>query len=76
VLEGVHESSRSLRNHTYRGTLLGRATGGGESPVPGMRVAPWAQYLSRVGHEKSCLNLGGPPSKAKYVAATDSGEVP
>ena len=22
---------------------------------------------SRAGHEKSCLNLGGPPPKAKYV---------
>jgi hypothetical protein len=69
-------SPRGVRNHMYRGMLLGRATGGGESPVPGMHVAPWVQLLSRVGHEKSCLNLGGPPSKAKYVAATDSGEVP
>jgi hypothetical protein len=33
-------------------------------------------YLSRAGHEKSCLKLGGPPSKAKYETATDSGEVP
>ena len=32
--------------------------------------------LSRTGHEKSCLNLGGPPSKAKYYLLTDSEQVP
>ena len=31
-----------------------------------------SEFLSTVGHEKSCGNLGGPPSKAKYVIATDS----
>ena len=29
-----------------------------------------------MGHEKSCLNLGGPPSKAKYYLLTDSEQVP
>ncbi len=29
-------------------------------------------YLSRAGHEKSCLKLGRPRSKAKYETATDS----
>ena len=33
-------------------------------------------YLSRTGHEKSCLNPGGPPSKAKYYPETDSVPVP
>ena len=32
--------------------------------------------LSRAGHEKPCLKLGGPPSKAKYELMTDSAEVP
>ncbi len=32
--------------------------------------------LSKAGHVKSCLNLGGPPSKAKYEQMTDSAEVP
>ena len=32
------------------------------------------RYLSTVGHGKSCRNLGGPPSKAKDVIATDSAE--
>jgi hypothetical protein len=56
--------------------LLGRATGEGESPVHEMREVSLAKNLSTVGHEKSRGNLGGPPSKAKYVVATDSEEVP
>ena len=36
----------------------------------------WGEYLSTVGHEESCWNPGGPSSKAEYVAATDSAEVP
>jgi hypothetical protein len=31
---------------------------------------------SRAGHEKSCLNMGGPSSKAKYSWETDSELVP
>ena len=27
---------------------------------------------SRAGHVKSCLNMGGPSSKAKYSLPTDS----
>jgi hypothetical protein len=30
--------------------------------------------LSRAGHVKSCLNMGGPSSKAKYSLPTDKGE--
>ena len=33
-------------------------------------------YLSRAGHVKSGLKLGGPPSKAKYSLMTDSEPVP
>ena len=36
----------------------------------------WASILSRMGHVKPCLNLGGPPSKAKYYLLTDSVQVP
>ncbi len=49
-----------------RGRLLGRATEEGESPVLKIDKATLVKNLSRAGHEKSCLNLGGPPSKAKY----------
>ena len=31
--------------------------------------------LSMAGHEESCLNLPGPPGKAKYSQETDSGPV-
>ena len=31
---------------------------------------------SRAGHEKPCLKLGGPSSKAKYAVMTDSELVP
>lgn len=31
-------------------------------------------FLSRTGHEKPCLKLGRPLSKAKYYKATDSEE--
>ncbi len=34
----------------------------GDSPV---RVGKH-EDLSKAGHEKSCLNMGGPPSKPKY----------
>ena len=69
-------SPRGVTNRLYSGTPLGRATGGGESPVHEMQAAPWAGHLSTVGHGKSCGKLGGPPSKAKYETATDSEEVP
>jgi hypothetical protein len=44
----------------------------GDSPV---RVL-MNKDMSRAGHVKSCLNMGGPPSKPKYSLATDSEQVP
>ena len=37
----------------------------GDSPV-GERQGTPGVLLSTTGHEESCGNLGGPPSKAKY----------
>ena len=51
---------------------LGRCTVGGDSPVQVDNVV----LLSRAGHEKSCLNMGRPLSKAKYYWLTDSEQVP
>ena len=34
------------------------------------------KYSSKAGHVKSCLNMGGPPSKPKYYSVTDSELVP
>ena len=36
-----------------------------KAPYPKSNVHTCIRFLSRVGHEKSGLNLGGPPSKAK-----------
>ena len=32
--------------------------------------------MSKTGHVKSCLNMGGPSSKPKYSLTTDSEQVP
>ena len=48
---------------------------GSESLVPENKNE-MLSILSRTGHEKPCLNLGGPPSKAKYSLLTDSEQVP
>ena len=46
----------------------------GDSPV----IEKWLGGVtkSRTGHVKSCLNMGGPSSKAKYSLPTDSERVP
>ena len=44
----------------------------GDSPVHEAR----SHVLSRAEHVKFCLNMGGPPSKAKYSLLTDSEPVP
>jgi len=51
---------------------LGSVAIAGDSPV---FEARW-DVLSRAGHVKSCLKIGGPPSKAKYSLLTDSEPVP
>ena len=45
---------------------LGRRTVEGESPVNESMYVIAAVIPSSVGHEESCVKLGGPPSKAKY----------
>ena len=40
------------------------------------KVIQASSILSRTEHVKFCLNLGGPPSKAKYYLLTDSEQVP
>jgi hypothetical protein len=44
----------------------------GDSPV----LVNQHKSSSKAGHEKSCLNMGGPPSKPKYSYVTDSEQVP
>ena len=54
---------------------LGRLAKKGDSPVS-EKTEKRDRYLSKTGHGKSGLNLGGPPSKAKYSSMTDSEPVP
>ena len=54
---------------------MGRPAKEGDSPVFESGSGP-RDFLSRAGHEESCLNLGGPSSKAKYELVTDSERVP
>ena len=54
---------------------MGKPAKEGDSPVyESMRGSRMS--LSRAGHVKSCLNLGGPSSKSKYYLVTDSELVP
>ena len=39
-------------------------------------INDYLKNSSRTGHVKSCLNVGGPPSKPKYSLVTDSELVP
>ena len=43
----------------------------GERPVQVSSLCD-SSILSRAGHEESCLNLPGPPGKAKYSQETDT----
>ena len=56
----------------HRRTSLERAAIEGDSPVNEMMNSARG-FLSRVGHVKSGLKLGGPPSKAKSDAEINSG---
>jgi hypothetical protein len=45
---------------------------GGPQRVTAPYGKPAHASSSRAGHEPSCLNMGGPPSKPKYSSVTDS----
>ena len=48
----------------------------GDNPVYKKRFVELDVRKSRTGHVKSCLKMGGPPSKPKYSLMTDSELVP
>ena len=58
-----------------KGNGLERPAAEGESPVA-ESLAQSSRILSKAGHVKPCLNLGGPPSKPKHTSVTDSERVP
>ena len=55
---------------------MGKPTIGSESLVSEKSQAVLKYFLSNTGHVESCVNLGGPSSKAKYELVTDSEQVP
>ena len=57
-------------------TVLESLAAEGESPVGETLQTPVISFPSTAGHVKSCRNLEGPPSKAKYSSVTDSELVP
>ena len=57
---------REVKNLILSQMNLERTTEEGESPV-GEREKASGMLLSTTGHEEPCGNLGGPPSKAKYL---------
>ena len=56
---------KEVKNSLLNRTILERTTMEGDSPVDEKERASGV-LLSTTGHVKSCGNLGGPPSKAKY----------
>ena len=66
------ESGRGQYLNNKNRNCLERQAIVGDSPV---RVE-MVEILSRAGHVKPCLNMGGPPSKPKYSSVTDSEQVP
>ena len=70
VVGHVQSASSSGNGRQEKG--LGRPVREGESPVSETGKDRWYVILSTTGHEESCRKQGGPPSKAKYSAATDS----
>ena len=74
-LPGMCLSRRELPSHAVveaRGTAHHR---GQSSRRRNLTISRWT-FLSRSAPVKRGLNLGGPPSKAKYYLVTDSGLVP
>ncbi len=59
------QREQGVRNLHLSRMHLERTTIEGDSPVGEKEIAPDV-LLSTTGHVKSCGNLGGPPSKAKY----------
>ena len=58
--------------HFYVAERSGKSGDMGDSPVCDSDYGS----MSKAGHVKSCLNIGGPPSKPKYSLMTDSEQVP
>ena len=67
------ERERAQKLVWFKWNVVGTTGVEGETPVHGRAIL---MSESRAGHEKSCLKMGGPSSKAKYYLTTDSEPVP
>ncbi len=73
----VHmQMGREVTNFLISRIDLERSAIAGESPLDENRRASLYRDPSSAGHEESCVNQGGPSSKAKYSLVTDSELVP
>ena len=70
----VHRSRQGVTNSAVSRTQLESWATGGNSPVDENRSSSW--WCSQVARRIFRVNLRGPPRKAKYYLATDSGLVP
>ena len=57
-------TAQSLNQFVHQWKRLESRAAKGDSPVH--EDAPSVNSMSRAGHVLSCLNMGGPSSKAKY----------
>ena len=67
------EIGLALKLYMRQAKVLERTAKQGDSPVA---VSVYSVKSSKAGHVISCLNMGGPSSKAKYSWLTDSEPVP
>ena len=74
-LRGCGTDRMGVTKHYVSRTQLESWAIQGDSPVD-ENIVPPGRHPSTTGHVISGGNLGGPPSKAKYVLMTDSELVP
>ena len=73
ILMVVRHNSRRVTKSVDRRSQLESCTIGGNSPVVEIYQVSSDMFPSSTGHVESRVNQGGPPPKAKYYSATDSG---
>jgi hypothetical protein len=72
----VAEVRRSRENEGIAEGPCERAARERDSRVREIPDSFVVEHPSNTGYEEPCVNLGGPPPKAKYSHATDSEPVP
>ena len=73
---GSLQTSREVKKMLPNRKFLERTSIEGDRPVSEGKHSSYVCFPSSAGHVESRMNLGGPPSKAKYSQVTDSEQVP